>query len=116
MNQQSYFMGPNATRRPAGLSTGSSRAFLVYVLVSATTGKRYIGQTDDLERRLSEHNNPTHNVRKYTSRHAGLWRLVHSEGFSTRPEAMRHEKFLKSGAGRAWLDREIGRASPPEAD
>jgi putative endonuclease len=96
--------------------TSSSGVFWVYVLVSATTGKRYIGQTDDLQRRLSEHNNPAHNPRKHTSRNVGPWCLVHSEQFANRADAMRREKFLKSGAGRAWLDREIGRASPPEAD
>jgi predicted GIY-YIG superfamily endonuclease len=30
--------------------------FVVYVLISKTTGKRYVGQTDNLARRLREHN------------------------------------------------------------
>ena len=30
--------------------------FYTYILESAETGRRYIGQTDDLRRRLSEHN------------------------------------------------------------
>jgi putative endonuclease len=29
---------------------------------------------------------------------------------------MAREKWLKSGAGRRWLDSTIGRASPPQAD
>ena len=91
-------------------------AFYVYVLVSERNGRRYVGQTDDLARRLAEHNSPTHNPRKYTSRHAGPWRLVHTEHFASRAEAMRRERALKSGRGRAWLDETIGRASPPEAD
>ena len=90
--------------------------FYVYVLVSETTGKRYVGQTNDLPRRVAEHNDPTHNPRKHTSRNAGPWRLVHHERFPTRPEAMRREKWLKSGVGREWLDARIGRASPPSAD
>ena len=90
--------------------------FYVYVLVSETTGKRYIGQTNDLSRRVAEHNDPGHNSRKHTSRNAGPWRLVHHESFQTRAEAMRREKWLKSGAGREWLDQTIGRASPPQAD
>ena len=88
----------------------------MYVLVSESTGRRYVGQTDDLARRLAEHNDPNHNVRKYTSRQKGPWRLVHVESFPTRSEAMRRERWLKSGAGRQWLDPEIGGASPPEAD
>ncbi len=29
---------------------------------------------------------------------------------------MTREKWLKSGAGRQWLDAKIGRASQPQAD
>ncbi|MFM9966665.1 MAG: GIY-YIG nuclease family protein [Planctomycetaceae bacterium] len=90
--------------------------FWVYVLVSETTGRRYIGQTQDLNRRLTEHNNPEHNLRKFTSRNVGPWRLVYSEKHATRAEAMQRERWLKSGAGRAWLNRSIGRLSPPVAD
>ena len=88
----------------------------MYLLVSETTGRRYVGQTDDLNRRLAEHNSPIHNLRKHTSRNPGPWRLVYSEQYATRSQAMRREKFFKSGAGRAWLERQIGRASPPQAD
>jgi putative endonuclease len=77
-------------------------AFTVYVLVSESTGRRYIGQTADLPRRLSEHNSVAHNPRKFTSRNAGPWRLLHQETFPTRGAAMHREKWLKSGAGRAW--------------
>ncbi|MBN2210394.1 MAG: GIY-YIG nuclease family protein [Sedimentisphaerales bacterium] len=30
--------------------------FWVYILINRTAGKRYVGQTDDLDRRLEEHN------------------------------------------------------------
>ena len=91
-------------------------SFWVYVLVSESTCRRYIGQTQDLNRRLTEHNTPDHNPRKFTSRNTGPWRLVYSEEHATRSAAMQRERWLKSGAGRAWLDRSIGRASPPVAD
>lgn len=90
--------------------------FHVYVLVSESTGRRYTGQTEDLERRLEEHNDPSHNTRKHTSRNSGPWRLVYSEQHPTRAEAMAREKWLKSGVGRSWLDENVGRASPPPAD
>ncbi len=89
---------------------------MVYVIRSETTGRRYVGQTGNLERRLAEHNTPGHNLRKYTSKHAGPWTLVHDEAFESRSEAMRRERWMKSGAGRDWLDRLFGRASPPQAD
>lgn len=90
--------------------------FFVYVLISESHGRRYVGQTDNIQRRLVEHNSAGHNSRKFTSRHAGPWRVVHQEAFETRAEAMRREKWLKSGIGRCWLDTTIGRASPPQAD
>ena len=90
--------------------------YYVYVLRSQTTGRRYVGQTDDVDRRLREHNTPTHNAKKFTSRQAGPWKLIHQESYPTRTEAMRREKWLKSGVGRAWLDAQFGKSSPPEAD
>jgi putative endonuclease len=91
-------------------------AFTVYVLKSATCGKRYIGQTEDLERRLQEHNSHEHNLRKFNSRFPGPWILAHVEEFSSRSEAMKRERWLKSGAGRGWLDELNGGATPPVAD
>jgi putative endonuclease len=87
--------------------------FYVYVLYSLSSGKHYIGQTIDLERRLLEHHQ---GIARYT-RGRGPWELVLTEEFSTRSEAMRRELFLKSGQGREWLKLKLsGRARPPEAD
>jgi predicted GIY-YIG superfamily endonuclease len=44
----------------------------VYGLVSESTGRRYTGRTDDLVRRLDEHNDPTHNRGKFTTWHADI--------------------------------------------
>jgi putative endonuclease len=90
--------------------------FYVYILQSQFSGKRYIGQTDDLNRRIIEHNTKSHNARKFTSKHAGPWILIHSECFDTRTQAMNREKWLKSGIGRNWINEQFGKASPPEAD
>ncbi|MGD9692402.1 MAG: GIY-YIG nuclease family protein [Phycisphaerales bacterium] len=91
--------------------------FVVYVIVSEGSAKRYIGQTNDLERRLREHNDPDHNQRKHTSRNVGPWRLAMSERYPTRAQAMARERWLKTGVGREWLSARLdGRASPPSAD
>ena len=90
--------------------------YTVYVLISETSGRRYVGQTEDLDRRLAQHNRPGHNPRKFTSRNAGPWRLLHQEIVSTRAAAMIRERWLKSGVGREWLDAQLDRASPPQAD
>ena len=90
--------------------------YTVYVLRSGTTGRRYIGQTACLQRRLAEHADRSHNRRKYTSRQKGPWELIHRETYETRAEAMRRERFLKSGKGCAWLEAHADGACPPWAD
>ncbi len=70
--------------------------FCVYILQSQSTGKRYVGQTSNLERRLDAHNQE---LSRYT-KGRGPWVLVYSETYNTRSEAIVREKFLKSGKGR----------------
>ena len=81
--------------------------FWTYVLQSETTKKIYIGYTSDLGRRLREHNDETRGKSRYTRKNKGPWQVIHSEQHKTRSEAMKREKFLKSGQGREWLHREI---------
>ncbi|MCH8342718.1 MAG: GIY-YIG nuclease family protein [Planctomycetes bacterium] len=82
--------------------------FFVYVLISETTGRRYVGHTENLQRRLAEHNDSQHNPAKYTTKHPGPWRLIYQEAHNSRAEAMARERWLKSGVGRQWLNRSIG--------
>ena len=82
--------------------------FYVYVLVSETTGETYVGQTSDLERRLEQHNHPEFNGTLHTKRRKGPWRLLHSETFSTRSDAMRRERWFKTGSGYRFVKTLIG--------
>ena len=75
--------------------------FHVYILENAA-GRFYIGQTDDLGRRIAEHNDPAGGRSKYTVKN-GPWRLVWSESHATRSEAMQREKFIKSRKSAAWI-------------
>ena len=72
----------------------------LYVL-RGVTGKRYVGITNDLARRLSEHGAEQSNVRRLI----GSFEVIYTEMFSDHASARIREKFLKSGQGRAWLDR-----------
>jgi putative endonuclease len=81
--------------------------FFIYILESETTGGIYIGHTSDLERRLEEHNNPQMGKNRYTRKQKGPWRLIYSEEKKSRSEAMRRERFLKSGQGREWIYKDI---------
>jgi len=74
--------------------------FYVYVLKSINHGSRYIGSTDNPEKRLAEHNA---GKCRYTSGRRP-WKIVYLEQFARRGEAMKRERFLKSGQGRKFLD------------
>lgn len=77
--------------------------YYVYILRSESTGKTYVGQTSDLEKRLEQHNDPECRFTLYTKRNKGPWKLIHFEAYNTRSEAMRREKHLKGGQGREWI-------------
>ena len=64
--------------------------YWVYILKNAE-GIYYKGSTEDIERRLSEHNE---NKGRFTSG-KGPWTLVYSKLFETKREALIEEKRLK---------------------
>ena len=73
--------------------------FTVYILFSSSIDKYYVGYTNDLERRLTEHNRKKG---KYTD--GGIpWRLVHQEEYESKIEAMNREKFIKSQKSRQYI-------------
>jgi putative endonuclease len=78
--------------------------FRIYVLKSLRNGKRYAGYTSKTaEDRLAEHNSGTNSF----TRQNKPFILVYTEEYSTKTEAVKREKFLKSGKGREFLDKVI---------
>jgi len=78
--------------------------FTVYVLKSVTNGKRYVGYTSkSADDRLHDHLTGS-NV---WTRRNGPFKLIHTESFEDKTEAIRREHYLKSGHGRDWLDKNI---------
>jgi putative endonuclease len=75
--------------------------FYVYVLQSGKTGRRYVGSCENLENRLRRHNSGD---AKATC-HGVPWALVHSESSLNRAEAVRKERYYKTGRGREELSR-----------
>ena len=76
----------------------------VYVLYSETYDKIYIGRTTNLPERFKSHNKLG---KKGWTIKFRPWRIVHTEEFATKAEAIQREKELKSAAGRQWIRKEL---------
>ncbi|MBN2593021.1 MAG: GIY-YIG nuclease family protein [Sedimentisphaerales bacterium] len=70
--------------------------YYVYILQSIKNKRLYIGHTDNLVRRLDEHN--TKRGGKYSQQN-GPWKLLYSEQHSDRTSAVNRELYLKSTNG-----------------
>lgn len=95
--------GPVAQRQIRLRLTFKALMFTVYVLRSKTSGKIYIGQTDNLAKRLRQHNDSTFNKRSYTKLSGKQWDVVYRESYTDRKAAIKREKYMKSHIGRDWL-------------
>src|SRR5690606_24692067 len=80
------------------------RMYHVYVLYSPASGKSYIGFTNDIERRIFEHN--VSESQGFTLRYRP-WQIIHTESFEVKSDAMKREKYLKSGQGREIIKKII---------
>ena len=67
--------------------------YTVYIL-RTSSNTLYIGQTNNLEKRLEEHQNKTSKSAKYI-KYFENFKLVYSEKYLTRVEAMKREYQLK---------------------
>jgi len=76
--------------------------YTVYVIRSLTTGGLYTGHSEDMDRRLNEHNEGL--LGRFT-KNKGPWIIVYTEILLTRREAILREKYLKTGAGRDFIKR-----------
>ena len=78
---------------------------VVYILRSDSHPSRhYIGITSSLPERIEWHNHgPSGHTVSYRP-----WSVVVSMEFPTEEEAVRFEKYLKSGSGRAFARRHFG--------
>jgi putative endonuclease len=81
------------------MDNGSSLVIIVYAIKSINRNYIYVGMTNNLERRLSEHNNGENKSTKAYK----PFTLIFSENFETRVLARKKEKYLKSGIGKEFL-------------
>jgi putative endonuclease len=84
--------------------------FITYILQSESTGRYYIGHTHNLEQRLRQHNEHLLSGSLSTKRLVGPWKLVYSESFETRTEAIKRENVLKSWKNKNAIERFIAQS------
>lgn len=75
--------------------------FYAYVLRSDKNGRNYYGSTNNLNRRLYEHNIGHTQSLKYMR----PLRIIYFEEFKSLVEARNREKFFKSGKGREFIKK-----------
>ncbi len=77
--------------------------YYVYILHSKKDKKLYIGSTPDLKLRIRKHQ--TGYVRSTKNRRP--LELIYYEAYALREDALKREKYLKSGGGRKELARQL---------
>ncbi len=77
--------------------------YFVYVLSSLKTNKSYVGSTDNLDRRLKEHNSG----KTYFTKQHIPWKIMYTESFNSLFEARTREKYLKSASGRRLVLKKL---------
>jgi putative endonuclease len=85
-----------------------ARTYYVYMLTNRIGGTLYIGVTNDLVRRVTEHRLKI--AESFTKRHDVI-RLVYFESFDEIEQAIHREKRLKKWT-RAWKVSLIERGNP----
>ena len=73
--------------------------YYVYVLFSLKDRKLYVGYSQDIEKRIEDHN---HGRVTATENRLPI-KLIYFEAYLSSTEAKRREQYLKGGSGRAQL-------------
>ena len=75
----------------------------IYVLESLKNANLYTGFTDDLRKRVEEHNNGlSRSTKPYKP-----WKLIYYEACLNKRDAMRREKYLKTSQGIRLMKRRL---------
>ena len=80
--------------------------YLVYILLSKTHNRTYVGQTQDLASRVARHNSG----RVRSTKAFVPWRVIHFECYTSRGEAVKREAWYKTVSGRKQIAVLISKA------
>ena len=77
--------------------------YFVYILKSLNDGKLYIGYTNNLRRRIIEHNKQEN----LSTKSRTPFQLVYYEAHRNKIDAENREKFFKTGWGRQYIQKNL---------
>jgi putative endonuclease len=73
--------------------------FFTYILYSEKFDRFYIGQTNDLVKRILRHNNGhVHSTKAFKP-----WKIVYFKEFETRADSMNYETYLKNKKSKDFI-------------
>ena len=78
--------------------------YYVYVLENQDDRSLYIGYTENIEKRVSDHQDGKGGR---TTRLKQNWQLIYFESYVIKEDALGREKFLKGGSGRKYLYKQL---------
>ncbi len=77
--------------------------YYVYILKSFKTKEYYTGVSDDLKRRIKEHNSGNSNFTSWSGPYELIWYCA----FQNKLKAYNFEKYLKSSSGFAFRNKRL---------
>ena len=79
--------------------------YYLYILYSESIDKYYVGETPDIDVRLSQHNH--HHFKTNFTKAASDWKIVLKFECKNREEALFLEKFIKKMKSRVFVQKVI---------
>lgn len=83
------------------------KIYFIYAIKSKVDGRIYVGMTNNINRRLQEHNAGN----TQSTKHYRPWTIIYLEKMEDRINARKKEKYLKSGCGKEFLKFNISRVA-----
>ena len=91
---------PEASKLTDLVAFGDRTTLTTLYVLKSSAGTRYVGITKNIQKWLKQHNSG----RNFSTKGRGNYLVILEEKYFTYQEARVREKFLKSGAGRKFLD------------
>lgn len=77
--------------------------FYVYILKSLKGDNLYIGFSNNLKRRIEEHNRGEN----FSTSYRRPFKLIYYEAYLAEEDAKKREKFFKTGWGRSYIKKNL---------